>query len=410
MKILHVIPSISPSLGGPTQVVLNLVKALRDSGVDAEIVTTNHNGSTPLDVPLYKKVEYEQIPIWFLPYFSPPMKEFIFSTALTQWLWQNIRNYDIIDNHYLFSYAPTCAAALARWHNIPYTVRIQGQLTPWALTQGKLKKQLYSKLIERHNLNNAAAIHCTSTMEAEDVRRFGITTPNVILPLGVEQFREIPQAKSKLHSLYGIREQTPVVLFLSRLRHNKRPDLLIRSLSRIAAFKTDFHLILAGDGEPEYINYLEKLVTSLNLNRVSFAGFVTGDIKHILLQGADLFVLPSLSENFGIAVAEAMAAGLPVIVTKAVQIASEIIANKAGIAVTGDIDSLVESISQLLASPQLRQELGQNGKNWAQNRFVWNAIASNLASTYAAILDKSNITVATQTYPNVITNTRLRKN
>jgi len=400
MKILHVIPSISPSLGGPTQVVLNLVKALRDFGVEAEIVTTNHNGSTSLDVPLYKKVEYKQVPVWFLPHFSPPMKEFIFSTALTQWLSQNIRNYDIIDNYYLFSYAPTCAAALARWHNIPYTVRVQGQLTPWALTQGKLKKQLYSKLIERHNLNRAAAIHCTSTREAEDVRRFGITTPTVILPLGVEQFPEIPQAKSKLHSLYGIPLQTPVVLFLSRLRHNKRPDLLIRSLSRIAALKSDFHLILAGDGEPEYINYLEKLVTSLNLNsRVSFAGFVTGDIKHILLQGADLFVLPSLSENFSIAVAEAMAIGLPVIVTKAVQIAQEIIANKAGIAVTGDVASLVQSISQLLASSQLRKELGQNGKHWAQNRFVWNAIASNLASTYAAILNKSNVTVRTQKYP-----------
>lgn len=399
MKALHVIPSISPSLGGPTQVVLNLVKALRDSGVDAEIVTTNHNGSTPLDVPLYKKVEYQQVPVWFLPHFSPPMKEFIFSAALTQWLWKNIRNYDIIDNHYLFSYAPTCAAALARWHNIPYTVRVQGQLTAWALTQGKLKKQLYSNLIERHNLNNAAAIHCTSTGEAEDVRRFGITTPNVILPLGVEQVPEIPQAKSQLHSLYGIPLQTPVILFISRLRHNKRPDLLVLALSRIADLKSDFHLILAGDGEAEYINYLEKLVTSLNLNsRVSFTGFATGNIKHMLLQGADLFVLPSRSENFSIAVAEAMAVGLPVIVTEEVQIAQEIIANKAGISVTGDIDSLAQAISQLLASPQLRQELGQNGKDWAQNRFVWNAIANSLVSVYSAILNNSDVAVASQAY------------
>jgi glycosyltransferase involved in cell wall biosynthesis len=391
MKILHVIPSISPSLGGPTQVVLNLVKALRDFGVEAEIVTTNHNGSTPLDVPLYQKVEYKKVPVWFLPHFSPPMKEFIFSAALTQWLWQNIRNYDIIDNHYLFSYAPTCAAALARWYNIPYTVRIQGQLTPWALTQAKLKKQLYSHFIERHNLNNAAAIHCTSIREAEDVQRFGITTPNVILPLGVEQFPEIPQAKSKLRSIYRIREQTPVVLFLSRLRHNKRPDLLIQSLSSIA-LKTDFHLIIAGDGEPQYINDLKKLVTSVNLNsRVSFAGFVTGDIKNILLQGADLFVLPSRSENFCIAVAEAMAVGLPVIVTEEVQIAQDITANKAGLVVTEDVDNLTQAISQLLASSQLRQEMGQNGRHWAQNHFAWNAIASNLISIYIDITGNSNI-------------------
>ncbi|MBD0386330.1 MAG: glycosyltransferase, partial [Nostoc sp. C3-bin3] len=233
MKILHVIPSVSPSLGGPTQVVLNLVKALRDSGVDAEIVTTNHNGSVPLDVPLYQKINYKQVPIWFLPHFSPPMKEFIFSPALTKWLWKNISNYDIIDNYYLFSYAPTIAAAMARCHNIPYTIRTQGQLTPWALTQGKMKKQLYSRLIERHNLVNAAVIHCTSNSEAEDVRRFGIQTPSVILPLGVEKNPKISQPKSKLRSIYGICEQTPVILFLSRLLHNKRPDLLIESLDRI---------------------------------------------------------------------------------------------------------------------------------------------------------------------------------
>ena len=142
MKILHVIPSISPSLGGPTTVVLNLVKALLNNGIAAEIVTTNHNGSQPFDVPLYQKIEYKGVPVWFLPYFSPPMKEFIFSPALTKWLWQNINNYDILDNHYLFSYAPSCAAAIAKWHNIPYTIRTQGQLTSWALTQSKLKKQI----------------------------------------------------------------------------------------------------------------------------------------------------------------------------------------------------------------------------------------------------------------------------
>ncbi|MDJ0708321.1 MAG: glycosyl transferase family 1, partial [Leptolyngbyaceae cyanobacterium MO_188.B28] len=91
MKVLHVIPSLSPALGGPTQVALNLVKSLRDCNIDTEIVTTNDNGPELLDVPLYQRIEYEQVPVWFLPRFSPPLKEFIFSAALTRWLWRHIR-------------------------------------------------------------------------------------------------------------------------------------------------------------------------------------------------------------------------------------------------------------------------------------------------------------------------------
>jgi glycosyltransferase involved in cell wall biosynthesis len=167
MKVLHVIPSISPKLGGPTQVVINLVRALRSEGIDAEIATTNDDEGLLLDVPLSERVEYQGLPVWF---FSPAarIKAFLPSPGFTQWLWENIKNYDILDNHYLFSYLPSCAAIFAQWQQVPYTVRIMGQLTPWALAQSQLKKQVYSTLIERRNLNNAAAIHCTSVGEMED--------------------------------------------------------------------------------------------------------------------------------------------------------------------------------------------------------------------------------------------------
>ena len=390
MKILHVIPSISPSLGGPTTVVLNLVKALLNNGVEAEIVTTNHNGSQPFDVPLYRKIEYQGIPVWFLPHFSPPMKEFIFSPAITKWLWQNINNYDILDNHYLFSYAPSAAAAIARWHNIPYTIRTQGQLTSWALTQSKLKKQIYSALVERRNLNHAAAIHCTSDAEAIDVRKYGIKAPIIKLPLGVEQVAINPQAKLQLHSEYNIGEQTRVILFLSRLRHNKCPDMLIKALSLISGDRLDYHLLIAGTGEPSYVNYLKQLVKSLKLNnRVTFTGFVQNEQKNLLLQGADLFVLPSLSENFSIATAEAMAAGKPVIVTPGVQLAPEIIAANAGLVVEQNIDALFRGISKLLRSPKLREELGHNGSTWASDCYCPNQIASNLTHIYKRIINKS---------------------
>jgi len=389
MKVLHVIPSVSPLLGGPSQVVFDLVKALRESGVDAEIATTNDRGREILDVPLYQRIEYQQVPVWFLPRLSPPMKEFIFSAALTGWLWQHLRDYEILDIHYLFSYASTCAGAIARWQKIPYTVRTMGQLSPWALAQSSLKKQIYTFLIERHNLNQAAAIHCTSTGEVEDVTNFGIQTPKINLPLGVVPPTWLPAAKQQLREIYQIPPHIPIVLFFSRLHPKKRPDLLLEALSSLANENYDFHLILAGTGEPDYCAYLQNLVASLNLvTRTSIPGFVTGKDKELLLQGADIFVLPSFSENFGVAVAEAMAAGLAVIITPGVQIAPEIAAAAAGIVVAGELAPLQEEIAQLLTNAKLRQELGKNAINLVSSRYSWQAIAQNLASAYQAIIDR----------------------
>jgi len=392
VKVLHVIPSVSPSLGGPTQVVLNLVKALRECNIDAEIVTTNDNGTSLLDVPLYQKIEYEEVPVWFLPRFSPPLKEFIFSSAITKWLWQNIRNYDILDNHYLFSYASTCAGAIARWQKIPYTVRTMGQLSPWALAQSQRKKQIYSLLIERHNLQCAAAIHCTSAGEAEDVRNFGITTPTVTLPLGVNQPEEFPNAKQEIREIYQISPEVPIVLFLSRLHYKKRPDLLIRSLSKLALNQTKFHLILAGTGESEYLQELQNLVLDSGLTKqTTFAGFVTGKDKDLLLQGSNLFVLPSFSENFGIAVAEALAHGLPVIITPDIQIAPEISVANAGLIVPGEEAAMANAIAQLLDNPEQRYQLSENGKKLVKQRYSWNIIASQLTEVYRTIIEQQTL-------------------
>ncbi|WP_421659453.1 glycosyltransferase [Leptothermofonsia sp. ETS-13] len=393
MKVLHVIPSISPVMGGPPQVALNLVKALRECGIEAEIVTTNHNGSEPMDVPLDQRVDYlfdadrnAFVPVWFLPFKPPALKEFIFSPAITRWLWQHVQDYDVLDNHYLFSYAPTCAAAIARFKGIPYTIRTMGQLAPWALSQSRFKKQIYTTLIERHNLNHAAAIHCTTVAEAEDVRNFGVQTPTITLPLGVNPSPILTEPQAQLRKQYNIPAEIPIVLFLSRLHYKKRPDLLLQSLGQLHAQGQRFHLILAGSGEPDYLTELKDLTASLDIaSYVTFPGLVTGQAKDVLLQGSDLFVLPSYSENFGIAVAEALVAGLPVVITPGIQIASEIRAAKAGLVVEGEVDLLAGAIAQLLTSSNLRRELGDNGRRLAKERYSWRAIAQNLIPVYSTI-------------------------
>jgi glycosyltransferase involved in cell wall biosynthesis len=392
MKVLHVIPSLSSTLGGPPQVALHLVQALRQSGVDAEIVTTNHNGAEPLDVPLYQRVTYSpgcqediSVPVWFLPHSRPALKEFIFSAPLTRWLWSNLHHYDVLDHHYLFSYAPTCAGAIARFKNIPYTVRTMGQLTPWALAQSSSKKQVYTALVERHNLNCASAIHCTTSAEAEDVRSFGIQTPTITLPLGVESPMFQADAKAQLHQQYSISAEVPIVLFLSRLHYKKRPDLLLKALSQLRQTH-QFHIVLAGAGETSYLNQLQELAVLLGIaDRVSFPGLVTGAAKDLLLQGSDMFVLPSFSENFGIAVAEALVAGLPVVITPGVQIASEVAVAQAGVVVSGEVDTLAAAIAHLLTTPQLRHQLGENGKRLAKSQYNWQAIAQRLIPVYTEI-------------------------
>ena len=399
MKILHVIPSISPLLGGPPQVALNLVWALREWGVDAEIVTTDFNGLSRMDFPLNQRINYSfkahqevSVPVWFLPFQPPALKEFIFSSALTHWLWHHVPNYDVLDNHYLFSYAPTCAAAIARLKGIPYTVRTMGQLTSWALAQSRLKKQIYTYLVERHNLNKAAAIHCTSTEEAQDVRNFGIQVPTITLPLGVHPPILYPDAKAQLRQQYNISTDTPIILFLSRLHYKKRPELLLQSLSQLQAQAHPFHLMLAGSGEASYLESLRDLAGTLGLTpHVSFVGHVAGQEKDLLLQGADMFVLPSFSENFGIAVAEALIAGLPVIITPGIQIASEIAETQAGLVVEGEIELLANAITQLITTPKLRKQLGNRGIQLATTRYSWNVIAKNLIPAYATIASQKKL-------------------
>ncbi|MBF2066603.1 MAG: glycosyltransferase [Calothrix sp. C42_A2020_038] len=388
MKILQVIPSVSPAMGGPTHAILNQVKALRQAGINTEIATTNDNGSTLLDVPLLQRTEYQKIPIWFFSRVSPRMKDFIFSADLTSWLWKNIQNYDLVATHYLFSYAPTCAGAIARRHKIPYIVRTIGQLSPWALAQGKLKKQAYSSLIERRNLNRAAAVHCTSIGEAEDVRNFGVKTPIVTLPLGINQPNLLPGAKQKLCHVYNIPEDTSIVLFLSRLHPKKRPDLLIKALSHIAKHNIDFHLIVAGSGKPEYEAELKNLAASNGIiNQTTFAGFVTGQDKDLILQGSDIFALPSFSENFGVAIAEAMVVGLPVVITPGIQISPDVANAEAGLVVDGELEPVAQALAKLLKSPNLRRQLGENGKKLVQQQYSWEVIARNLASVYSAIVN-----------------------
>ncbi len=393
MKILHITPSVGSHRGGASQAVLEMVQSLQNKGLNVEIVSTNDNGIDILNVPLCQLIQYQQIPTRFFPRFSPPIsfiREFAFSWELTKWLWKHIREYDLIHIHALFSYTSTIAMIIARLQQVPYINQPHGLLCEWSLQQSKIKKQIYLSLIERSNLKHSRVLQLTSSKEAEEIKSLELGVPPAIIPLGLEISPLLPDARQKLRQMFNIPSDQPIILFLSRLHYKKGLDYLIPALSKIR--DKNFTFILAGNGSAEYEAKVSELLINNQIEHCTHrTGFVAGEMKDILLQGSDIFVLTSHSENFGVVVLEAMAAGLTTIVTPGVALASMIKENHVGYVPELDIVEIANVIENCLNYPQESQEIGDRARQFILDNYTWDSIAVKMVSVYQDIINSCSM-------------------
>lgn len=388
MKILHVIPSISLVYGGPSQMVLGLSAALARLGEQVTIVTTDANGDAgevmPLPVPLGVPIVQEGYEI--IHFRCSPFRRYKFSIGLLAWLWQNVRNYDVVHIHALFSPVSSLAATIARLKRVPYVLRPLGTLDPADLRKKRQLKQLYAALLERPNIAGAAALHFTSEQEAKVSHRFGQVTQDWVFPLG-GQLPEPKLSPEELRSRYQWPQDCPIVLFMSRIDRKKGLELLLPALETLAK-EQPFHWVIAGGNpqDPGYEEAMRQRIEQSSLrDRVTWMGFVSGSLKTDLLQLADLFVLPSYYENFGIAVAEAMAVGTPVLISDQVHIWQPIEQSESGWICQCNEASVLHTLRLALRDRNDLRYRGLHARNHAQTHYSWDAIAQKLVVAYGEI-------------------------
>ncbi|MDJ0772132.1 MAG: hormogonium polysaccharide biosynthesis glycosyltransferase HpsP [Mastigocoleus sp. MO_167.B18] len=403
MRILQIVPSISLIYGGPSQMILGLAPALAQQGIRVTVITTNSNGDTgqeALEVPLNQVIEQDGYQIIYFK--CAPFRRYKFSIDLFRWLNRHAHEFDLAHIHALFSPISSIAATICRRHKLPYILRPLGTLDPADLQKKRKLKQLYAAVLESPNLANAAAVHFTSEQEAKVSERFGRVTKDLILPLGVakleEKYSEVIHYDRKQIILdkYNIYGDFPLILFMSRIDPKKGLDVLIPALEKLLSENFKFHFVLAGTN-PQDLSYEQKIKQQIEASELkkctTITGFITGELKSVLLQAADLFVLPSYYENFGIAVAEAMVVGTPVAISDQVHISNEVRNSKSGWVCEVNTQALANILREALRKPEERQYRGLQAQQYALQHYSWDAIASKIIMKYRDIISQNKILI-----------------
>ena len=376
MKVVVTIATLDPEHGGPARTVPALCRALTRWGAEVELITVadrgRHRASLETNGFNATIIETEatryQPRAWFAPFKSA------LSRAVSGRI--DVLIYDVglwLPSNHL-------AARVAARTNAPLVISPRGMLSRKALAVSKWKKIAAWYLYQRRNLKRAKLLHATSDSEAADLRAQNLSQPIAVVPNAVDV-----RAKLAMRAPSG--EAVRTVLFLSRIHPIKGLKDLVRAWARVRP--SCWRVIVAGPDENGHRADIESLIASLGLQSdFEFVGSVDEEEKWRLLGGADLFVLPSYSESFGLAIAEAMAAAVPVITTRATPW-SELVSRGCGWWAPTGVNGLTDSLAAAMAlSPHELREMGERGRALIGEKYSWDSVAGRMLDVFHWLIGK----------------------
>ena len=378
-QIIHVLPSLGESGGGPPRSVSQLCGAL--VGLDAKVgIITAFQVHDPM-VPLNDAIKLTTLEGKGTSFWERLIAA-NFGKALHQLHEKN--PISLLHQHGIWLRSSHATTSFAHKNKVPLVVAPRGMLEPWAMQHNRSKKTLAWMLYQKSDLKKATAFHATAHSEAESIRRLGFKQPIAVIPNGVEfpLFKPSIGSKDK-ESTFEDAKKT--ALFLSRIHPKKGLPMLLNAWKAVAP--KDWNLLIAGNDDGGYVQTLLEQIQHLGLSdQVQFVGSLFGEAKQQAYENADLFVLPSYSENFGIVVAEALSYGVPVLTTKGCPW-QELETEKCGWWVEPTLEDIQEGLGKALSTPASQLKImGESGRQLIEKKYQWDGIAARMQTFYQWLL------------------------
>ncbi len=388
MKVLWVLPYYEGAIvyGGPARSLPLLCQALAGQGVEVSVLATNANGRDVLDVPLRRPLSSAGVAVTYYPRLTAA--RFALSPELALACGRRCTEFDLVHTAGLFTFPSLVAVRLAAARGVPAVLSPKGELMSWALGYKAYKKRAFMRFVGAGHLRRAAALHCTDDLERQAVAALGLTNPTHLVPnaLDTTRFRHLPP-RGALRRALGIPAEGAVVLCLGRLHPVKRPDLALKAFTCVAHRFPAAHLLFVGPDEAGLKRTLRAAAAEAGcIGRVHFAGLVDQAGVFQALADADLLLMPSESENFGMAAAEAMAAGLPQVISDRVGLARYVASSGAGRVTSLDPAVMAGHLAELLADPAALPAMGRRGQDTAADLFGLEAVGRRLVDVYHQVL------------------------